>query len=133
MLRVIGRILLGCLFIFGGAGTVIEPSSRVIMVEESNLTHVRESATQATVLNGVIMVIAGSALALNILPRLAASFLLTSLVPTTFIGHPFWKESDPGKRSSQQIHFMKNLAILGGLFFIVSEKKAKAPCCACKK
>jgi uncharacterized membrane protein YphA (DoxX/SURF4 family) len=41
--------------------------------------------------------------------------LATSLVPTTFGGHRFWEISDPAQRAQQQVHFLKNAAILGGL------------------
>jgi uncharacterized membrane protein YphA (DoxX/SURF4 family) len=49
------------------------------------------------------------------MPRLAAVALAGSLIPTTLAGHRFWDESDPTQRSAQQIHFAKNLSILGGL------------------
>ena len=49
------------------------------------------------------------------LPRLAALALAASMVPMTLGGHAFWRHDDPTHRSQQQIHFDKNLAIIGGL------------------
>ena len=44
-----------------------------------------------------------------------ALLLAGSLAPTTLAGHRFWERQDPQERASDKIHFMKNLAILGGL------------------
>jgi uncharacterized membrane protein YphA (DoxX/SURF4 family) len=37
------------------------------------------------------------------------------MVPTTVAGHRFWEESDPGSKGNQQVHFFKNVSMLGGL------------------
>lgn len=66
-------------------------------------------------LNGAVHVAAGAALATGHFPRLAALVLAGSLVPTTVTGHQFWKETDPGARKNQQVHFTKNLSLIGGL------------------
>jgi len=47
--------------------------------------------------------------------RLGAVICAASLVPTTIAGHRFWDEDDPAKRAAQQIHFAKNVSLLGGL------------------
>lgn len=65
--------------------------------------------------NGAAMLVGGAALALGILPRVAALGLAASLVPTTIVGHPFWNEDDPAVRRNQTIQFAKNVSMLGGL------------------
>ena len=100
---------------------VEEPGERVQQVEKAGIPNARA----ATILNGMIMVTAGSALALEIAPKLAALALIGSLIPTTWIGLRFWEEQDPASRADQQIHFMKNLAMLGGLLLVLTEKKEK--------
>ena len=65
--------------------------------------------------HGAVEVVAGSTLALGIAPRLSALTLLGALVPTTVAGHPFWEEEEPSTRGAQQVQFLKNLAIVGGL------------------
>jgi hypothetical protein len=54
-------------------------------------------------------------LAIGKFRRLAALALIGSLIPTTLAGHRFWEEADEAKRAQQQIHFLKNLGLLGGL------------------
>ena len=40
----------------------------------------------------------GALLATGRMPRLASTLLAGALVPTTYAGHPFWKETDPERR-----------------------------------
>lgn len=85
-------------------------------------------------LNGVVMVGAGSALALGIFPKLASLALIGSLVPTTLVGHPFWQQTDPKARNIHMTQVLKNAAIVGGLLSIVAAPKKKGRgCCRRKK
>ncbi len=70
---------------------------------------------QLVKINAAVQVLAGALLGLGRCPRLAATALAGSLVPTTLAAHRFWEEQDPAQRAQQQIHFMKNLGLLGGL------------------
>ncbi len=123
MLRSLGHMLLGSMFIFGGAGALTKPEPRAALVEKTGLVGGMEGAKQATVANGAVMLIAGTALALDLLPKFAAALLIGSLIPTTFVGHPYWKEQDPASRANQQIQFMKNLSMLGGLLLVLEEEE----------
>jgi uncharacterized membrane protein YphA (DoxX/SURF4 family) len=76
--------------------------------------------------NGVVMVVAGASLGLGFLPRVSATVLAGSLVPTTVAGHAFWREDDPAARSRQQIQFLKNSAILGGLMMVMVDRGRRA-------
>ena len=69
--------------------------------------------------NAATQVVAGTALAAGVAPRLAAAALLGSLVPTTVGGHPYWRFDDPAQRAAQRIHFHKNLGLAGGLLLAV--------------
>ncbi|MDP8930210.1 MAG: DoxX protein, partial [Actinomycetota bacterium] len=68
------------------------------------------------------MLVSGVALALGIKPKLAASVLAASLVPTTLAGHPFWKLEDK-EAAQQRIQFMKNLGLLGGLMGVMGSRR----------
>ncbi len=61
---------------------------------------------------------AGGLLATGIVPRLAAMALAGSTVLTTLGGHRFWELDDQAQRQAQRIQFLKNAAILGGLFLM---------------
>ena len=119
MLKTLARLFLATMFISGGADTFINPDGRASKVAAAGIPNPR----QATILNGAIMVVAGSMLALDIAPKLSATLLAGVLIPTTFVGHPFWSVDDPRDRANQQVHFLKNLAMLGGLLTVLAEKK----------
>ncbi|HEY7415890.1 MAG TPA: DoxX family protein [Ktedonobacteraceae bacterium] len=122
MVKSLGRVLLATVFITGGWGVLRNPDARVQLVEAAGIPEAR----RATILNALVMVVAGFMLAADILPKLAAAMLIGSLVPTTYAGHPFWKEEHPAGRAGQRIHFNKNLAMLGGLLLVLMEDNRKA-------
>ena len=87
---------------------VAEVADRALPVE---VPHEPEQWVQ---INAGVMVGAGTLYALGKLPRLCALLLTGSLVPTTLAGHPFWDGDTPQSRAEHQIHFLKNLGLLGG-------------------
>ena len=71
------------------------------------------------------MLTAGTTLALGILPAASAGVLALTLLPNTYVGHPFWKEEEPGARRGQKIHFLKNVGLLGGLLAVILEELSR--------
>ena len=116
-LRYLGELLTSAIFIIGGGQAFMEPGQRVAKVEAAGLPEPRLGVE----LNGAVMVAGGAALGLGIFPRVAAALLAVSLVPTTIIGHAFWKETAPAARKAQTTQFLKNLAMLGALLFIIAD------------
>jgi putative oxidoreductase len=125
--RLIARPLLASVFVVGGANGLknapalaakakpvtdrirpaLEKAVPQVKIPENTVTLVR--------INAGAQVIAALALARGRAPRLSSTVLAGSLLPTTIAGHQFWKESDPAARANHQIHFFKNLSMLGGL------------------
>ncbi len=122
--RRIARPLLAATFVSGGIETLRNPDPRVEKAEAvapqvaerlplPNETH------QLVKINAAVQVAAGVLLSIGRMPRLAAGALAASLVPTTLAGHRFWEEEDATRRAQQQIHFLKNVGLLGGLILAV--------------
>ncbi|HEX6510422.1 MAG TPA: DoxX family protein [Chloroflexota bacterium] len=111
-----GRLLLALPFVLGGWEAAREPGPRVGQAAATGVPN-PEMAVRA---NGIIMVIAGIALAFGRLPRWAAAVLALVLVPTTIAGHAFWKETESQKRTGQLTHFLKNVSMIGGLLGVVA-------------
>lgn len=118
LIRTAGHLLLSGIFISGGTDAFLKPGGRVNKVADAGIP----APDKAVVLNGAIMVVGGSALALGITPKLAALTLLGSLIPTTAVGHAFWKETEIAGRKAQMTQFFKNLGLLGGLLLVLAEK-----------
>ena len=72
--------------------------------------------------NGAVQMVGGAHLGTGHFPRLAALVLAGSLVPTTLAGHRFWEATDEKERAMQRVQFMKNMAMLGGLLLVVTER-----------
>jgi uncharacterized membrane protein YphA (DoxX/SURF4 family) len=119
MLRLLGQLLLAGIFIKGGTDAFFNPEGRVPVVEQAGLSNPRS----AVELNGAVMAVSGTLLALDMAPKLASAALIGSLVPTTIVGHAFWKAKDPATRSAQFVQFLKNLGLLGGLLLVLRQKE----------
>ncbi|HEV7234759.1 MAG TPA: DoxX family protein [Ktedonobacteraceae bacterium] len=112
------RLLLSGIFIYGGWGAFSKPGGRPKLVAAAGIPR----PEQAVVLNGALMILAGLLLSLGIMPKLAAALLIGSLVPTTLVGHPFWKEESGPEREKQMLQFLKNLGLISGLLMVLTEK-----------
>ncbi len=69
-------------------------------------------------------VLAGLALATGHFTRPAAAVLAAGLVPTTLAGHPFWAAAKE-ERASEQVHFLKNLGLFGGLLLAMVDTEGQ--------
>jgi putative oxidoreductase len=134
LLRASARAMLSGLFLAGGASAVTYPDQLLPMarrvtdhvapvLEKMNLGLPTQPRTLVQ-LNGVVQVVGGLLLP-TALHRPAAVMLAASLVPTTVAGHPFWQTEDPRERSEQQIHFLKNLGVLGGLLLAAVDTEGR--------
>ena len=120
--RAIARVLTGAVYISAGYEAARAPGGRVGKASDT-LSRIRrviplpvddELIVRA---NGAAQLTMGTTLALGIKPRLSAAVLAASLLPTTIAGHAFWTIEDPLERRSQQLQFLKNMAMFGGLLF----------------
>ena len=135
--RILARPMLASMFVVGGAAAIKDAKNRAEAAEPVTerivpLVHkvvpqlpIPEDPTTLVRLNGAAQVLAGLALATGRAPRLSATVLAVTLVPTTAAGHRFWEEQDPTRKSAQRIHFFKNVSMLGGLLLAAVDTDAK--------
>ncbi|MHB1488184.1 MAG: DoxX family protein [Acidimicrobiales bacterium] len=122
--------MLASIFIAGGFDAVQNPESKAQAAEKVALSlarslHLPEDPATLVRINGAVQVGAGALLALGWFPRLAATALAGSIVPTTLAGHRFWEEADDQARKGQRIHFLKNVSVLGGLLVAAVDSGGK--------
>jgi putative oxidoreductase len=128
--RLISRPMLASMFIAGGIDQLRDPGSKakqaetVTKVVADRVSFLPKDPETLVRINGGVQVAAGAMLAIGRLPRLSAALLAGSLVPTTLAEHAFWSEQDEQARAAQQVHFMKNVAMMGGLLVAASDAKA---------
>jgi putative oxidoreductase len=125
--RLIARPLLASTFVFGGVSALknapalaakakpVTDRLRPMLAKAAPQLTIPEDTVTLVRVNAAAQILAAAALARGRAPRLSSTVLAVSLMPTTVAGHQFWKESDPTVKANQQIHFFKNLSMLGGL------------------
>jgi|SRR5580698_9441491 putative oxidoreductase len=123
LIRTAGRFLLAGIFVYSGYGMFNNPegyakraSAAVPMLPEDPMI---------PKVHGAIMMGAGSTFALGILPKTSARILALTMIPNTYIGHPFWKQEKPEDRRTHLVHFLKNVGLLGGLLYASADKRTK--------
>jgi putative oxidoreductase len=124
--------MMSSMFIAGGLDALLNPQPKVPVAEHvasrvaAPFPSLAEQDTETLIrINGGVQVGAGTLLALDRFPRLSALALAASLVPTTAAGHRFWEYDDKAERQQQQIHFFKNLSMLGGLLLAAVDTEGK--------
>ncbi|MRJ78268.1 DoxX family membrane protein [Aeromicrobium sp. SMF47] len=121
LLRSVARPMLASMFVYGGAQALKQPGARAAKAQrladliKKVAPQVPVNGANLTRVNGAVQLTAGLGLATGHLPRLSAFVLAVTLPPTTVAGHRYWDETDPAARTNQRIHFMKNMALTGGL------------------
>jgi putative oxidoreductase len=132
--RTTARTMLASIFIVSGARIVADPDPMVAparrvtdkmgpLVEKVN-PRLPTDARSLVRIKAAADVVAGLMLATGHFTRPAAAVLAAGLVPTTFAGHPFWTLPQP-ERTQHQTHFLKNLALLGGLLLAAADTQGK--------
>ena len=115
----IGRLLLANLFIVSGfkkitgfAGTAGYMAAMIPSLDP-NLVKLMLVVTIAVELGGGLMVLMGWQ------ARWAATAILLWMIPVTYLFHAYWG-LPPDQMQMQFIQFHKNMAIMGGMLYIIA-------------
>jgi putative oxidoreductase len=108
-ISLIGRVLLGLIFVMSGFQKVADPGGTQVFMQAMGITW----ATTLFYLGAIaIELVGGVSLLLGLWSRIGAILLVLFMIPTTLIFHANFGDSN------QTIHFMKNLAMIGGLLYV---------------
>lgn len=115
VIALIGRILFVFLFFGSAFGHLTQTEAMAGYASSKGVP----SAKAATLGSGVLMVVGGLMLLLGVWADLGALLLALFLIPTAFLMHNFWKETDPQAKQVEMVQFNKDLALAGGalMFF----------------
>ena len=118
MAPLVGRVLLALIFVISGFNklTHFDGTAGYMAMHGLPLVHVLLVASIAVELGGGLMLLLGWH------ARIAAAAIFLFLIPITLVFHAFWtvSPSDAMALQDQMNHFMKNLAIMGGMLYIVA-------------
>lgn len=68
--------------------------------------------------SGIVALLGGVSIMLGYRAKEGAWLIVLFLAPVTLMMHRFWDIADPATAALQQIHFMKNLSLLGAALLI---------------
>ena len=117
----IGRALIGVLFAVSGVNKILGFSYVAGWMASSGLpmANVLLAITILLELGGGLLLITGFQ------AGLAAAALALFLVPVTALFHAFWS-ADAAGFQGQLTHFLKNVAVFGGLLMVVGAERLRA-------
>ena len=121
--RFAARSSLAAVFVVFGYEAATNPGDRVQLAADAGVP----APELAVRLNGALMLTGGLAVAAGLRPRLAASILAGTMLPTTLTADAFWKVEDREIRNVQRIHFYKNVAIFGGAMLAALASEGERP------
>ncbi len=111
----VGRFLMAWFFLSEVRWRLDDWQSSVILM---HMRHI-PNANLLLALAVVVMVLGGIALILGYYTRQAALLLFAYTIVVTVFIHDYWKIANPVDRSADYDLFIRNIAIAGGLLFLV--------------
>ena len=121
---ILGRVLLSVIFILSGLGKIPHFHDVASMMASKGIP----LAAVALVITLLIEIGGGLMVLTGFKAQYAALVIALWLVPVTLVFHHFWGIPE-AQQQEQMIHFLKNVAIMGGLLVLAyasKEEKAKA-------
>jgi len=110
----VGRFLLGLIFVIAGWGKIMAYSGTAGYMASKGMPLVQLLLPLTILLElgcGLMLVLGWHA-------RWAAFAIFLFIIPTTLIFHNFWAVP-PAQMQNQMNNFLKNLAIMGGMLYVI--------------
>lgn len=114
ILLLIGRVLFSLIFLASAMGHFKNADGMAGYAASKGV----KGAKPLVQLTGLMLVLGAFSVLLGVYAQYGVLLLIAFLIPTTFIMHAFWKETDPMAKMNEQIAFFKNLGLIGGGLFL---------------
>lgn len=115
ILFIIGRVLFAFLFLGSAFGHFAQREAMTGYAKYKNVP----AAGLSVVVTGIMLLAGGLSILLGIYPVIGSLLLAAFLIPTAFIMHNFWSETDAQAKQNTMISFNKDLS-LGGAALILA-------------
>jgi putative oxidoreductase len=110
----VGRILFVAVFLGSGYAHLAQTQAMAGYAASKGVP----GAKVATRASGVLLIVGALMVLLGIWADLGALLLVVFLIPTAFLMHAFWKETDPQAKQLEMVQFQKDLALAGASLVI---------------
>jgi putative oxidoreductase len=107
--RLVGRILLGGIFVVSGYGKLMGLAAFAASLEKNGVPY----ASALAPVGASVEFFGGVAIVIGVEVRAAALLMIAFVIVATLISHRFWELQDAARRT-QLTQFSKNMAIIGG-------------------
>ncbi|WP_349307727.1 DoxX family protein [Streptomyces sp. HNM0645] len=121
VLVLIGGVLFAIVFLSSAVGHLTQHQRIGAYAASKGLP----AAESATVLSGVLLLLGGLSIVFGFWADLGALLVAVFLFPTALVMRAFWKETDPQRRQTEQISFLKDTALGGAA--LVSRCSSRTP------
>lgn len=111
---VIARVLFALIFISLGISHLTKLEAMTGYAQYKKVP----AAKFSVLLSGLMILIGGLYIAFGVYADLGALLLALFLIPTAFLMHAFWKETDPTAKQNETISFFKDLSLAGAALII---------------
>ncbi|KWX00392.1 DoxX family protein [Carbonactinospora thermoautotrophica] len=108
-LVLIGRVLFALVFLASGLSHLTQSAGMAGYARSKGLPWGRF----LVLASGVWIIVGALLVVLGLWSDLGALMLLVFLLPTAFLMHAFWKETDPVARQNEMAHFLKDVSLAG--------------------
>lgn len=110
----LGRVLLSAIFIMSGIHKIFSWNET-----SEQMTNEGMFLVPLLLLGAIVLEVGGGlSILVGYWARVGAAALVVFLIPTTLIFHDFWTYEGQ-EQQAQMMHFVKNLAIMGGLLLVL--------------
>jgi len=109
-----GRVLFALLFISSGINHFTKNAAMTGYAQYKKVPMAKISVY----VSGLMILLGGIYIVLGFYADLGALLIAIFLIPTAFLMHAFWKESDPTSKQNETIGFFKDLSLAGAALII---------------
>jgi len=109
-----GRVLFALLFISSGINHFTKNEAMTGYAKYKKVP----MAKAAVYLSGLMILLGGIYIVLGFYADLGALLIALFLIPTAFLMHAFWKETDPTAKQNETIGFFMDLSLAGAALII---------------
>ena len=111
---IIGRILFALIFVNSGIAHFAKLEAMAGYATYKKVP----AAKLSVVVSGLMILVGGLYIAFGVYADLGALLIAIFLIPTAFLMHAFWKETDAAAKQNEMNNFFKNLSIAGAALII---------------
>jgi len=116
VLVLVGRIMFAAIFLNSAVGHL----TKTTMLGGYAASRGVPRAKVAVFGSGLLLALGGLSVLLGVWADLGALLLVIFLVPTALLMHPFWKETDPQAKLTEQVQFFKDMALAGASLMLLA-------------